>query len=186
MQSFFYLVLSHPEVYKRLEAEIVAAEKEGKLSEMVQFSEGQALPYFQACLNEAMRIRPALGLDYQRFVPKEGATIDGKFYHGGMRASLNAWALHRDEKTWGKDADVFRPERWLNGDAKALERNMYQVSIPSCIHPLCFLFARSVQIHDHSLGTPITAPSNFLAGAFAENLLAINDQANGMSTVRRR
>ncbi|KAF2092557.1 cytochrome P450 oxidoreductase [Rhizodiscina lignyota] len=126
MQSFFYLVLNHPNVYSKLESEILTAEKEGKLSQMVSFSEGQALPYFQACLNEAMRIRPALGLEYQRFVPKGGATIDGKQYHGGMRASVNAWALHRDQNAWGKDADVFRPERWLEGDAKAMERNMYQ------------------------------------------------------------
>lgn len=127
MQSFIYLVLNHPDVYSRLESEVLTADQEGKLSKMVSFAEGQALPYFKACLNEAMRVRPGLGLDYQRWVPKGGAMIDGKMYPEHMRASVNAWALHRDPKTWGRDANDFRPERWLEGDDKAMERNMYQV-----------------------------------------------------------
>jgi cytochrome P450 len=128
MQSFCHLVLSSSPVYKKLVAEILDAEKSGHLSEMITYTEAQNLPYFQACLKEAMRLRPAVGLNIQRYVPPGGAHIDREFFPGGTRASLNGWVLHRDQATFGKDADIFRPERWLEGNAKEMERNMYQVS----------------------------------------------------------
>ncbi|OCK74147.1 cytochrome P450 oxidoreductase [Lepidopterella palustris CBS 459.81] len=126
MQSFMYLVLSYQDVYKKLETEILAAEKAGQLSDMITYAEAQQLPYFQACLKESMRLRPAVGLDMQRFVPADGAQIDGVYYPGGIRASVNGWVLHRHQETFGKDADVFRPERWLEGDDREMARCMFQ------------------------------------------------------------
>lgn len=126
MQSFFYLVLNAPKIYAKLIDEIDTAQKAGELSEMISYAEAQNLQYFQACLKEAMRLRPAVGLNIYRHVPPEGAEIDGTFYPGGTEVSVNGWVLHRDEATWGKDAEEFRPERWLEGNAKALERHMYQ------------------------------------------------------------
>lgn len=133
MQSFCHLVLSSPAVYEKLVAEILDADKSGRLSEMITYTEAQNLPYFQACLKEAMRLRPAVGLNIQRYVPPDGAHIDGTFFPGGTRVALNGWVLHRDQATFGKDADIFRPERWLEGNAKEMERNMYQAS--NVIHP---------------------------------------------------
>lgn len=34
---------------------------------------------------------------------------------GGL-VSWNLWALHRRKDYFGEDAEVFRPERWLDGD----------------------------------------------------------------------
>ena len=125
---FCHLVLSSPPVYNALVTEILDAENTGHLSEMVTYAEAQALPYFQACLKEAMRLRPAVGLNIQRYVPPGGALVDGVFYPGGTRVSVNGWVLHRDQATFGPDADVFRPKRWMEGNAKEMERNMYHVS----------------------------------------------------------
>lgn len=83
MQSFCYLVLSSQPVHTALVTEILNADKSGHLSEMVTYAEAQALPYFQACLKEAMRLRPAVGLDIQRYVPPGGALIDGVFFPEG-------------------------------------------------------------------------------------------------------
>lgn len=128
MQSFFHFVLSSPAVYSKLLAEIDDAHRSGKLSTMISYSEAQNLPYFQACLKEAMRLRPAVGLNISRLVPAGGATIDGSFYPEGTEACVNAWVVHRDRGVFGEDADVYRPERWLEGNAKVMERSMYQVS----------------------------------------------------------
>ena len=127
MQSFCHLVLSAQPIYKKLVAEILDAEKSGHLSDIITYAEAQNLPYFQACLKEAMRLRPAVGLNIQRYVPPGGAHVDGVFYPGGTRVSVNGWVLHRHQATFGEDADSFRPERWLEGNAKEMERNMYQV-----------------------------------------------------------
>jgi cytochrome P450 len=127
MQSFFFHVLNDRRVFERLTKEIRGAE----LSTMVAYQEAQNLPYFQACLKEAMRVRPAVGLNITRHVPPDGAEIDGTFFPGGTRVALNGWVLHLDKGTFGEDSEVYRPERWLDvGEVKAreMERGMYQVS----------------------------------------------------------
>lgn len=127
MQSFCHHVLREPAIYAKVKEEIDEATAAGKLSEMPQWNEVQALPYFQACLKEAMRIRPAVGLNISRLVPPEGAEIDGTWLPGGTRVALNGWVLHRNEAVFGHDVKVYRPERWLEGDAKNMERFMFQV-----------------------------------------------------------
>ena len=125
MQSFFHHVLKDRNVYKKVVAEIDSA----SLSPMVTWSEAQALPYFQACLKEAMRVRPAVGLNITRLVPQGGATIDGTWFPGGTRVAVNAWVLHRDNEVFGQDAELYRPERWLESEEKTrvLERYTFQV-----------------------------------------------------------
>lgn len=126
MQSFCHCVLRDPAIYARLLAEIDDATAAGALSPMPQWNEAQALPYFQACLKEAMRLRPAVGLNIGRLVPRQGAVIDGVSFPGGTRVALNGWVLHRDESVFGRDSKTYRPERWLEGDTKAMERSMFQ------------------------------------------------------------
>lgn len=132
MQSFFHQVLSTPRVHAALQAEIEQAARTGAIPAdgNVEWTEAQALPYFQACLKEAMRVRPAVGLNITRLVPPEGVEIEGQFFRGGTRVALNGWVLHRDRDIFGEDADVFRPERWLEDEeeAKTMERYMFQVS----------------------------------------------------------
>lgn len=123
MQSFCHFVLSNPDVYSRLKAEIRGA----GLSSKVSWQEAQDLPYFQACLMETMRMRPAVGLSMPRYIPPSGATIDGKTYPGGIVASTNAWVVHRDEALFGEFPDKFWPERWLKNDVKEMKKHMYQV-----------------------------------------------------------
>ena len=134
MQSFSHHVLRDPAIYARLKQELDDAYAEGRLSEMPQWGEAQALPYFQACLKEAMRLRPAVGLDITRLVPAEGAEIDGTRFPGGTRVALNAWVLHRNEQVFGRDTKLYRPERWFEGDSKMMERFMFQVRL---MVPLC-------------------------------------------------
>lgn len=141
MQSFSYHVLRDPAIYDNLKKELDDATVAGKLSEMPQWSETQALPYFQACLKEAMRLRPAVGLNICRLVPPGGADIDGQTFPGGTRIALNGWVLHRNKEVFGNDPEIFRPGRWLQGDAKTMERFMFQVGdllrFPSEVSLIC-------------------------------------------------
>ncbi|EXJ71095.1 uncharacterized protein A1O5_06088 [Cladophialophora psammophila CBS 110553] len=126
MQSFFYLLLNSPSTYQALLSELDAATTSGTLSDPVSYLEAQALPYFQACLHESMRLRPAVGLNIYRKVPPEGMQIDGTFYPGGTEVAVNGWVLHRDKTVFGPDAEDYRPERWLESNAKEMHRHMYQ------------------------------------------------------------
>jgi hypothetical protein len=49
-------------------------------------------------------------------VPPGGDTINGKYVPGGTRIGYGGFSILRNKKIWGEDADVFRPERWLEGE----------------------------------------------------------------------
>jgi cytochrome P450 len=128
MQSFMWQVASNKRIYDKLMQEILSAD----LSDMVAYNEAQNLPYFQACLKEAMRINPAVGLNITRKVPPGGAELGCHKLPGGTEAAVNGWVLHRDTSVFGEDAEIFRPERWIEGDKekiKMMERCMFQVSV---------------------------------------------------------
>lgn len=128
MQSFFWHVLHDPRVRDTLVSEIMSASQSGNLSERVTWAEAQQLPYFQACLKEAMRVRPAVGVNITRLIPQGGAEIDGTWLPGGTTVAVNGWVLHKDRTIFGEDADDFKPERWLKDEegAKKMERYMFQ------------------------------------------------------------
>jgi cytochrome P450 len=126
MHSFCWNVLSKPNVHEKLVAELHSSQ----LSEIVQYSEGISLPYFQACLKEAMRLQPAVGFNILRIMPNNSGDIDGVRVPAGTKIAVNAWVMHRNKEVFGDDADCFRPERWLecdNKNLKTMERYMFQV-----------------------------------------------------------
>ena len=128
MQSFFWLLLNSPKSYEKLLTEIDAAHDSGKLSQVISYDEALGLPYFQACLDESMRLRPAVGLNIYRRLPAAGLEINGQHYPGGTEVAVNGWVLHRNKTVFGEDAEIYRPERWLQPDSKEMHRHMYQVS----------------------------------------------------------
>lgn len=128
MQSFCWYVLRDREIHGKIKRELDEATIAGQLSFMPQWNEVQGLPYFQACLKEAMRLRPAVGLNITRVVPPEGARLDDQRLPTGTRIALNGWVLHRNADVFGDEPKLFRPQRWLEGDAKTMERYMFQVS----------------------------------------------------------
>jgi cytochrome P450 len=131
MQSFFWHILSAAPVYDAILAEVDKAVEDGVIPAdgNISWNQSQNLAYFQACMKEAMRVRPAVGLNISRLVPPEGAELDGQFFPGGISVAVNGWVLHRDKDVFGPDADDFRPERWLENEEKArrMERYMFQV-----------------------------------------------------------
>lgn len=47
-------------------------------------------------------------------VPPQGDTIHGYFVPGGTRIAQSFVGIERSKDMFGDDADIFRPERWLN------------------------------------------------------------------------
>ncbi|KAK1952053.1 benzoate 4-monooxygenase cytochrome P450 [Colletotrichum sublineola] len=176
MQSLCWHVLSSTQVHAKLVAEVADAVKSGVLSATgnVSWKEAQQLPYFQACLREAMRLRPAVGLNITRVVPPEGTELIGHFFPGGTQVAVNGWVLHRDKRIFGQDADDYRPERWLVSveKAKQMDRYMFQFGGGShvClgrnlalleINKVVPRLFRDFKFELASLGRPLTANATF-------------------------
>jgi cytochrome P450 len=124
--TMLYL-MSHPRVYRKLQNEIDAAVRARKTtSHIISAAEAAELPYLQAVIKEGMRIWPAVTGLLTKVTPPEGDTveIDGKTYYipGNTNIGYDAWGVHHNKAVFGDDADVFRPERWLERSGEELAR----------------------------------------------------------------
>ncbi|OIW24515.1 monooxygenase-like protein [Coniochaeta ligniaria NRRL 30616] len=74
----------------------------------------QSLPYTLATLYESLRLYPPIPLEIKQLVSSRPVTLpDGTVLPPDSVVVWCPWALGRSRRTWGPDADSFRPERWL-------------------------------------------------------------------------
>ncbi len=108
-------VMTSPLVYRRLQAEIDEAARNGKISSpVIQDAEAKQLPYLQAVILEGLRTSPPSGGLLSKVVPPEGDTVNGFFVPGGTEIASNTWSVVRDREVFGQEPEVFNPERWLD------------------------------------------------------------------------
>ena len=135
-------IMSVPRVYQKFKAEIANAVRKG-VSSPITVEEAKKIPYLQvsspltdvffialaivilmfifvslsqAIIYEGLRMRPpAPGLS-SKSVPAEGDVIHGKAIPGGTAIGMNTSSLLRSKTVFGQDADLFRPERFIEAD----------------------------------------------------------------------
>lgn len=122
LSATLFNILAHPDVLRKVRTELDDAAANGELSSPPTFAETQKLPYLQAVLKESLRMHPATGIPLWREVPAPGATICGTWFPAGTSVGINSWVAHRNEEVWGKDADEFRPERWIESGEEQLRK----------------------------------------------------------------
>lgn len=133
LSAVFYYLLKNPRCYWKLMVELETAIKIGDVQNrstgLVAWAESQKLPYLDACIKEAFRLHPAVGLPLERIVPSGGAEILGERVAAGTIVGCSAWVIHRRPEVFGEDVDSYRPERWIDADKesrKEMEGSMFQ------------------------------------------------------------
>ncbi|OAP60317.1 hypothetical protein AYL99_05319 [Fonsecaea erecta] len=116
MTAIIYYLLKYPEAMKKLRYEMDEALNGGRLSAQPRFVETDKLSYLAAVIKETMRMQPFVRVPLEREVPPEGAEIAGQFLPGGTTVGVSVWNTHFDRGVFGKDADEFKPDRWLECD----------------------------------------------------------------------
>lgn len=106
LQSFIYHMLRHPACWARARAEVDEAaatatvnnNKTGQQQQrgstttttrVVAYELAQGLPYFQACLKEALRLFSPQGLGLPRVAPPGGLTLGDRTFSGGTILSIH-------------------------------------------------------------------------------------------------
>ena len=120
--SVLYHLCCNRQAKDKLMEEIVATQKDGQIGKTVAMDVARAMPYLQACLYEALRLFPAVGMTLPRVTPPEGIEIDGRFIPGGTVVGANPWVVHQDKDVFGEDVTAFRPERWIESDSSEMHR----------------------------------------------------------------
>jgi cytochrome P450 len=109
-----YFICTHPDVYKRLTAEIRDA---FAANDDIKWDKVKELRYLEATLNEALRLYPPSPASQQRVVPSGGATIAGLYVPAGTTVAVPPWVSTHSPVNF-VEPDKFIPERWLGEDTK--------------------------------------------------------------------
>jgi cytochrome P450 len=113
-----YLLSKHPDVERRLYAEI-AAVLGGRLPTA---DDVRALPYTERVLKEMMRLYPPAWTTGREAT--EEVEIGGYVIPKGAQILTSQWVVHRDPR-WFPNPEGFDPDRWTPERAKDLPRFAY-------------------------------------------------------------
>ncbi|KAF2275245.1 cytochrome P450 [Westerdykella ornata] len=105
-----YLLLKHPEVFKRLKQEVRASFKDESEIDLQSVSK---LEYMLAVLDESMRIYTPVPKQGNRIVPKGGVMMAGQWVPGGTSVEVSQYATSLSETNF-RNPNSFVPDRWLN------------------------------------------------------------------------
>ncbi|KAL8728547.1 MAG: hypothetical protein Q9181_005304 [Wetmoreana brouardii] len=187
LRTIFYNLLRHPDSLTKLRHEL--ATTPGLDTDLVTWKQSLTLPYLGACIKEAGRLHPPFGLPYERVVPPEGATICGRLLPGGTVVGISPWAMHRDPEMFGKDADVWRPERWTEaeeGKRRQMENALltFGAGNRSCIgkHISYLEISKLVPTLVRRFGVSFFTPS---AGPFIVSPLSLEKRVKANCTLTR-
>ena len=104
----FYLLGSHPEIYRQLVTDVRAALR----AEPPGVSSGWQPPLLDQVIKESLRLYPPIHIG-NRMVAEE-MEFHGKRVPAGERLFYSIYLTHRDPAYW-QDADDFCPERFAHG-----------------------------------------------------------------------
>lgn len=109
MTGLTYLLLRNPDKMDRLRREVRTMFRS---KDDITMQSTARCSYLTACLDESMRLRPALCCSLARTVPAGGEVIDGVLVPGGTGVGVHMLASAHSGLNFTRPMD-FAPERWL-------------------------------------------------------------------------
>ena len=112
MRTMMLHIITSPQVYKKLQAEIDLGISEGRVSSPISDAEARKLPYLQGCIREGLRIFPPI-TGMQPRISDANGSVCGVKIPKGTNVGWSAKTVMRDTKVFGEDADLYWPDRWI-------------------------------------------------------------------------
>ncbi|KAF9697527.1 hypothetical protein EKO04_004233 [Ascochyta lentis] len=125
-------VVTNPMVYRKLQTEIDQGILSGSVSSPITDAEARKMPYLQAVIKEGLRVMPPASGAMFKQVPPSGDVIDGKFLPGGTQIGGSPLGIQYSKDIYGLDADLFRPERWVEASTEKTSEMTSTVDL--CFH----------------------------------------------------
>ena len=109
-------MITHPEIQKRAQDELDAVVGRSRVP---TFADAPSLLYIQALVKESLRWRPALPLGIPHRATEDN-WYEGMFIPKGTICLVNLWQCHHDSASYGNDASIFNPERFLDAHGRLI------------------------------------------------------------------
>ncbi|KAI0828849.1 high nitrogen upregulated cytochrome P450 monooxygenase 2 [Trametes gibbosa] len=118
LSSLFFALLTHPETYARLRAEVDFYYPPGE--DGLNTKHHADMPYLNAVINETMRLYPPVSNGSQRIVPagSGGKIIGTSYLPEGTIATVHMYSIQRDPRNFSPLPESFWPERWILADSE--------------------------------------------------------------------
>lgn len=128
-------MLTNPRVYSKLIAEIDAATY---TSQIITSAEARRLPYLQAVIKEGLRIFPPLVGLASKVSPPGGLTVTTSagtdlYIPENVEVAESRPMVQRRKDVFGEDANVFRPERWIEAAALGTGEGSAYMKMERCL-----------------------------------------------------
>ncbi|KAK7214291.1 hypothetical protein V2G26_021469 [Clonostachys chloroleuca] len=107
LRAAIYLLLKNPTAYQ-----ILCKEVRDNLQLPVSFKEASKLPYLTACMKEALRMHPPVGMLLGRRPPKGSEAVAGFHISEGIEIGINPMILHHGTQVF-PDPYTYSPACWL-------------------------------------------------------------------------
>lgn len=118
--TLFYIA-TNPVVWNKLRAAVDEGGTQHPDATFIPAAALRRVPYLQAVIKEGLRMWPPLTGTRVKVAPPEGWVVGGRFIPGGTEVGQCVWGLRSDVGTFGSDAALFRPERWLEAESERLQ-----------------------------------------------------------------
>jgi cytochrome P450 len=115
-----YLLSKHPDIQTRLRTEVHQHIPNPKaLSDPTTnvASLLESMPYLNGVCNEVLRLFPTVPLTAR--ITIRDTTVAGHFVPKDTVIMVSPWAINRNPKLWGPDAEEFVPARWIDKNGRA-------------------------------------------------------------------
>jgi cytochrome P450 len=121
LSNIWFDLSKRPDIWATLRQELDSTFPNGERP--VSFEQLKNMRYLRAVLNESLRLYPVVPsnnrLAMTNTILPLGGGEDGQsplFVHKGQMVAWDTYAMHRRKDIYGEDADIFKPERWLDSD----------------------------------------------------------------------
>ncbi|CAH1434427.1 unnamed protein product [Lactuca virosa] len=112
---FLWLVITHPNVEKKIREEInaIIPTSEMESFKLFETEETNKLVYLHAAFCEALRLYPPV--PFQHKAPVQPDVLpSGHRVYPNMKIMFSLYAMGRMKTIWGDDSWEFKPERWIS------------------------------------------------------------------------
>ncbi|RDW80368.1 hypothetical protein BP5796_05066 [Coleophoma crateriformis] len=166
LNNAIFLMAKNPRCLQKLREELDSVLDDNDV--VTPYDKVKHLPYLRACLDEALRLFPPTTFGLPRRTPPEGSSIMGEYIPGDTSVSMSSYVAHRDEKVF-PNAEEYQPERWLDENAKDLQRAFitFSAGARGCIgRNISYLeqavvLASVVHRYDFCLASPVWEPDRW-------------------------